>query len=263
MRRVLVATLLLAVSACHSSGKPAATKAPPATATTTTASKAVTTTTTAAQTSGIRTVLSPIGLNIRAQPLKTAPIVRTAAQGTMLTVLGHSADGGGWYQVKGTTVTGWISDNATLSGAGQFGSYTSAVHMLSTLYPATWTYAEAPPVSVVFRAPAAGPTVVMTTAATVAALGRGRAGYIQTKDEPIVVCGVTSDLVTYMQVTTPPTTTPPPGGVPTGHYLAQVNLTLDATHALGINGNLADLSQMPPVRDIINSVSFPFPRCQA
>jgi len=63
---------------------------------------------------------------------------------------------------------------------------------------------------------------------------------VQVKDESVVVCGVTSNLVTFMQVATPPTTTAPPGGVPTGHYLMQVNLPLDASEVQEL---VADLTQ--------------------
>jgi hypothetical protein len=192
-------------------------------------------------------VLSPIGLNVRADASKTAAVLGTAAQGAALTVLSHTDQGGGWYQVKGATVTGWISDSPKLSAPGKFTAYSSDQHQFAALYPEGWTVAEMPPASVVFHPPAGTDTLVATTAATVALLGRGRPGYRQTGDEQVVVCGVTGDLLTFTQA---------------GHYLAQVHLTLDPQHALGIDGNLSDPAQVQRVRDLAYSLTFPFPQCE-
>jgi hypothetical protein len=210
-------------------------------------------------------VLSPIGLNVRAQPAKTAAVLGTAAQGAVLTVLAHTAATGGWFQVKGATVTGWISDSATLSAQGTFGNYLASTGDFGALYPATWTTVAAPPASVVFRAPSGGDTIVVTSAAKVALLGAGRAGYRATGSEEVVVCGVTSYLTRYVMVATPATaatTTPASGGAAPEPNLAQVRITLDPQHALGIDANLTDLSQLQTVRDFVNSVTFPFPQCQ-
>jgi hypothetical protein len=229
----------------------------------------------------VRTVLSPLGLNIRAQASKSAPVVRTAAQGTELTVLAHTDQGGGWFQVKGTTTSGWITDSPKLTAPGKFNAYTQGQNAFGALYPETWTVAEPAPTVVVFRPPSGADTVVVTTAATTAQLVRGRPGYHQSNDEPVVVCGVTSDLFTYTQVTAPPSTkTPPSTGTPPStatpasttapaaaavvaeRYLVQVRLTLDAQHALGIEANLGDTPQIQTVRDFVSSVKFPFPQCQ-
>ncbi|MGH9076237.1 MAG: SH3 domain-containing protein [Acidimicrobiales bacterium] len=305
-------TVAVLAGACGPSGpSPAAGRRPPGTGTTTT----VATTTTLAgqqpgvQTSGVRTVLSPVGLNVRADPSTTAAVVGTAAQGTALTVLGNNATDGGWFKVKGATVTGWISASPTLSAMGEFGVYTSTAHGFGALYPASWSFAEMPPAGVVFGPPGGRQSVVVTAAANVAALGRGRSGYNRTQSEQVVVCGVTSSLVTYVRAgaatgtappaasatpttvpattvpttTTGPTTTtvpntttvPASSGVtssPTSNpgsvaaspltYLAQIRLTLNPTHALGIDANLADLSQLQSVRDFADSVTFPFAQCQ-
>jgi hypothetical protein len=255
--------LLIALSGCSgSSGRhaaplpqPSTTLTTPSTTTATTAPGSQTTTsTTTPQTSGPRTVLSPIGLNVRAQPAKTASVLGTAAQGAVLTVLAHAA---GWFQVKGATVTGWISDSATLSAKGTFGDFLSSTGDFGALYPAGWTTVAAPPASVVFRAPSGGDTIVVTTAATVALLGTGRAGYRATGSEEVVACGVTSYLISFVKVAAPAS-----GGAAPLPNLAQVRLTLDPQHALGIDANLTDLSQLQTVRDFVNSVTFPFPQCQ-
>ena len=155
-RAFLLPAALLVVAGCQGSGKPAV--AP--TTTVTTANASVTTspgggstTTIAIQASGPRTVLSPIGLNVRAQASKTGAVVGTAGQGATLTVLGHTGEGGtGWYQVKGATVTGFITDNPVLSAEGKFKAYSSIPLNFEALYPENWTPTEVPPASVVFRA---------------------------------------------------------------------------------------------------------------
>src|SRR5690348_8396226 len=60
----------------------------------------------APQTTGARTVLAPLGLNLRSSASPTAQVLGTLAQGTLLTVVGYSAESGGWYRVQGTSTTG-------------------------------------------------------------------------------------------------------------------------------------------------------------
>ena len=187
--------------------------------------------------------------------------MRTAAQGALLTVVGQANQGGGWFEVKGPTVTGWINGDPSLSAAGKFAPYTSAQHQLSLLYPDGWTFAELPPASVVFRPLAGADSVVATTAASIDLLGTGRPGYQRTNSQQIVVCGVTGHLDTYVQAAAPPST-PKPGGVVAEHYLLQVNLALDAQHALGLDANLGDTSQFQTFRNFVDSVTFPAPQCR-
>ena len=209
----------------------------------------------------MRTVLSPVGLNIRAEPAKTAAVVRTAAQGAVLTVVGQSAQAKGWYQVKGPTVTGWISNDPSLSAAGQFHLYSSSQHQLSVFYPVGWTFAESTPANVVFRPPVGGDSVVGTTAPSVDGLGRGRAGYRRTNSQQVIVCGVTGTMSSYVQ-SGPPVASPPPAGVVSERYLLQLRLPVDAQHALGLDGNFADPSQLPTFRNFVNSLTFPSPQCR-
>lgn len=79
-------------------------------------------------------MLSPTGLNVRGAPSASGPVVGSAAQGTVLTVLGYTAGGGGWFKVKGATVTGWITAQPSLSAPGEFHTYSSSA--FSALYPA-------------------------------------------------------------------------------------------------------------------------------
>ena len=261
VRRVLIPILALSLSACDSSTRPAASHSTP-TSLKVTAAGSSPSTTAGTQTSGVRTVLSSVGLNIRAQASKSAAVLGTAAQGATLTLLAHTDQDGGWFEVKGATVTGWISDNPTLSAAGKLVSYTSSQPPFGALYPATWTVAKSPPASVVFRSQSGSDTFVVTGAATVTQLGRGRDGYRQTDDEQVVVCGVTTDLVAYTQMSAQSTVPAAPGGVMPEKYLVQVQLTLDAQHALGIDANLTNTSLIQTARDFVDSVTFPSPLCE-
>jgi len=256
------AALVSLLAGCSTSSRPAAVTTATTSVSVSPTTAASASTTAAPQTSGVRTILSPVGLNVRAQASKSAPVLGTAAQGATLTVLGHVDAGDGWYQVKGATVTGFMSDKATLSAPGQFTAYSSTPLQFAALYPQKWTVAEAPPNSVVFHPPAGSDSIVVTTAATTSLLGRGRSGYRQAHDEQIVVCGVTGDLLTFEQANTASTAAAPAGGVVPERYLAQIHLLLDAQHALGIDANLADTSQLQTLRDFANSVSFAFPQCE-
>jgi hypothetical protein len=253
------AALSMGLGACFSSSHPPARTLP----TVTTVVRPTTTTSVpGVQTSGPRTVLSPIGLNVRAAPSKAAKILGTAAEGVVLEVLGHTSQEGGWFKVRGATVTGWISASATLSAPGELSSYTSSAHHFAVLYPRSWTVADTAP-DVVFRAPAADETIVVANAATVAQLGQGRAGYSEIRSEQIVACGITSDLDTYMAATAPPATITAPKAPSPERYLAQIRLTLDPTHALAIDQNFSVLSQLQTLRDFGNSITFTSPLCQA
>jgi len=254
VRGAPVLALALGLSACAPpSGPPAAKHVSTTTSTTVT--------TPAVAASGVRTVLSPIGLNVRSQPSKTAPILRTAGRGAVLTVLARTDGDGGWFEVKGPTVTGWMSSDPTLSASGTFGSYDSTVHQVSLLYPQGWTTAELPPDSVVFRPPSGSDTVVVTTATTIDQIVRGRSGYHQTSSEQVVVCGVTGDLVTFVATGATTTTSLAPGVVAEQNF-SQVRLALDPQHALDLEANYSAVAQLPIFQEIVSSVTFPFPQCQ-
>jgi hypothetical protein len=252
-RRLLIFVLLAPlVGACTSGGQGAHRSS-------STSAPASSSTLPSVQASVKRTVLSPIGLHVRAEPSTSSKVLGTAAQGTVLTTLGHVDTAGGWYQVRGATVTGWISADPTLSAAGEFRTYTSG--LFSALYPATWTTTESPPASVVFRSGTGPENIVVTGGPSVAKLTRGRDGYGESGSTEIVVCGVTSDLVTYQQAgssgTTAPTT--PAATLP---YLAEIRLPVDAQHALGLYGNLSNLGQqLQTFRALADSLVFPSKQC--
>jgi Bacterial SH3 domain len=262
-----LATVIMLVAGCSASSKPTVASTTTATTVPTGGSGAGSAPTVPIQTSGTRTVLSPIGLNVRAQPSTTATILGSAAQGATLTVLGHTGDPPtGWYNVMGATVTGYITDDPTLSAGGKFMAFNSDQDNFSALYPETWTAVQVPPVTVVFRAPSGGDSIVMTTAATVNQLPVAGSGYQQVGSAPsVVVCGITANLITLAQTSgSAPTTAPlttEGGGATAQRYLIQVNLTLDGTHALGMDAALTDLAQLPTVMNVMYSLSFPYPQC--
>ncbi|HLI74701.1 MAG TPA: SH3 domain-containing protein, partial [Acidimicrobiales bacterium] len=86
-------SIALGTTSCSSPGRGPRAERHTGASTTSSSSGAASSTTAAG---GVRTVLSPIGLNIRSQPSSSASVVRTAAQGAVLTVLAHTDQGGGW-----------------------------------------------------------------------------------------------------------------------------------------------------------------------
>jgi hypothetical protein len=226
------------------------TTARPTTSVSTTSAPRPTTTTTrpVSELSGPQTVLSPIGLNVRAGPSKSAKVIATAAQGTVLELLAHTNRAGGWYKVRGPTVTGWISADPGYSAPGRFGVYTTGA--FSVLFPAGWSSSGAPKTGVVFRAPSSAEEVVITTAPSVTKLpsvSQG-AGISENSSQQVVACGVTAYLHSY-------TTSSP------DKYYADVAISLGASNALGLKATLTSLSQMRTVLDFVNSISFPLPVC--
>jgi hypothetical protein len=209
------------------------------------------------QASGPRTVLSPLGINVRARAVRSAPVLGTAAWGNVLTVLGHTTANGGWFEVRGATHTGWISGDPRLSAPGEFLPYTSNV--FAALYPPTWTHKASPvagkpprPAGVVFTSGSGADSISVATATSASQLPRGRTGYGESASRSTVVCGVTSDLVTYTRS----------GATPPQPYLLQLRLTLDAHHAMGFEANLSNLAAPLQVfSNFLASVTFPFPQC--
>jgi hypothetical protein len=203
----------------------------------------------------------------------------------VLTVLGYTGSSGGWFKVKGATLTGWISAQPTLSAPGEFRSFSSS--QFDALYPATWTESALPgstratPTTVraqpksasastvarsnlVFR-PASGPgDIVATSAGTVSQLPQGRTGYGRQTVSQVVVCGTTAGLVVYQQAGAAPATgttsaTSPPESLT---YMAEVRFATDKQHALGFYADLPDLGQTFQIfKEFLASVTFSAPQC--
>ena len=212
-------------------------------------------------TSGVRTVLSPLGLNIRSGPGTTNAAVGTAAQGAVLSVLDHSDQNGGWYKVQGQTVTGWITSDPSLSAAGQFTLYQSSDRGFTALYPQDWTFGEEP-ADVVFHPVAGAQTIVVRGAAHVTDFGaEGGQGFGGSGQETVVVCGVTADLLEYVRGGTAPPT-PAPGTAGPLVQLAQIRLRVDSGHALALDFNYAVPADLVIFRDFFNSMTIQSPQCK-
>ena len=211
--------------------------------------------------SGVRTVLSPLGLNIRQNAAVGSARLGTAAQGAVLQVVGHTDQNGGWYQVQGQTVSGWITGDPSLTAAGQFTQYQSQDRQFSALYPQNWAFAEST-ANVLFHPVDGDQTIVARNGAHVADFGPGgAAGFNPSGQETVIVCGVTAALNEYTHVGAPPPT-PTPGTAGQLALLAQIRLRLDATHALALDFNYRTVADLDVFSAFYNSMTFPFPQCQ-
>ena len=211
---------------------------------------------------GVRTVLAPLGLNLHAQPQLSAQVVGTAAIGTELLVQAYNPADGGWFQVQGQTTTGWIVADPTLSAAGHFTQYSSDARQFSAYYPQSWTFAEQTN-QVVFY-PVDGPqTIVVRNGVHPSDFGPpGASGYAGNGQQTVVVCGVTASLNLYKRAGAA-APSPTPGTASPLALLAQMRLALDPAHALDIDFNYATAADLEPFDDFYNSMTFPFPACEA
>jgi len=211
-----------------------------------------------AQTSGVRTVLAPLGLNLRSAASSSAQLVATVAQGTVLTVTGYSGDGGGWYHVKGDAGTGWITANPLYSSPHHFNVYTSSQRGFSALYLEDWTFSENPG-SVVFRPQSGGgQAIVVQTGATLDALGPpGRDGYTVASTDTAEVYGVTGVLRIYSRTGT--VASPGPDAPPPLAHLAEIRIAIDASRAMRLDFGYDDTGQLSQFADFYSSVAFPAP----
>jgi Bacterial SH3 domain len=246
---------LLLASTFASSGSEAmaattTTTSHPTTSTHPTGTTRATSTTTRASgaTRGPQTVLSPIGVNVHSAPSKSDKVIGSAAQGVALLRLGRTAKNGGWYEVSGATVMGWISADPSLSAPGRFNYYSS--NAFNVLFPAGWTDSGKPATGVVFRSHSSLEVVVVTTSTTVAKLPTvaHTAGVSEYGSQQVVACGVTGYLYSYRTVNP-------------HKFYADAAFSLAAGHALGLKATLTSLSQINKVLDFVNSISFPLAIC--
>jgi hypothetical protein len=193
-------------------------------------------------------VLSPIGLNVRQRPSKSAKIVASAAQGVAFTVFGHAVNDGIWYAVRGESVTGWITGADSLSASGTFVQYQSNPLGFTVLYPTAWTVTPASGL-VVFRGPRNVDTVTFRSSPPSSA-SEGPPGRVLTGTTVVVPCGVTTAQHTYAL---------PSGG---GPLIALVHIPVDAKHDLAIEGVLTGKADLLTFDNFVNSVAFANPQCQ-
>ena len=221
------------------------------------------------QTSGERTVLVQDGLRIHSSASLSAAVEGTAAWGVTLTVVGYNASGGpwpgssspgGWYQVEGSTVTGWIIADPTYTASGVFNSVGFQDKQIDgALFPNDWSYADNPG-EVIFE-PQTGtdlPTLVIRTATTLSALGpAGLTGYPSvSSNSEVVACGYTGTLVKYAAGS----------GVGSVTRLAdfvQFRATLSPSYAIDIEMNYSTADEYAVFENLLSSIRYPFPDCEA
>ena len=215
-----------------------------------------------------RTVLTQLGLNIHSDASLTAPVIGTAAQGATFTVQDFQTGGGGWYKVQGASTTGWISADPTLTAMGVFNPYSSTARGFSALIPQDWTFAEEP-ADVVFRPQSGQQSIAVRSGASSSAMGpEAPPGYVQSSTEQEVVCGYTGQLDYYIAGTAAQPASPTPGASPTSSaqhlaLYAAIRLRFDSMHTIELAFNYTTKDQLTVFADFYNSISFPFPLCQA
>jgi hypothetical protein len=92
--------------------------------------------------SGSVWVLTPVGLNMRAQPDATSDRLATVRQGLQLDVLDHQAGAQTWLKVRGHdsgTVVGWVLDSPDLLIHRSVALHFDPNQGWSTLFPTDWT----------------------------------------------------------------------------------------------------------------------------
>ena len=232
-----------------------------ATATPSATPAAVSPSPTAPAVSSVRTVLAQLGLNIHAQPATTAPVLGVAAQGTTLTVLAQQQSGGGWLQVQGQTVTGWIVADPALTAPGLFTMFNSQQLAFSALYPQNWTFAVAG-TSVEFRPQQGTQTILVRTAPSLSSFSGAPPGYLSSFSQQDVVCGYTGTLVEYELASGSATPSPPAAGITSQPLLADIRLTFDASHAMDLTFEYSSAPDLSVFQDLYNSLVVPYPLCE-
>jgi len=199
-------------------------------------------------------------LNFHASASLSAQRIGSAAQGTSLTVKSFTSSDGGWYEVQGQTLTGWIVADPTLSASGYFQSYSSSSAGFNAMYPQDWTFAQES-ADVLFRPQSGQDTIVVTSGASLSALGPEQlSGYSVKSTTSEVVCGVTGDLNTYAY-SGGASPTPVVGTAPLLANRQVISLQLDGTHFLRLAYNYA-AKPSEAFADFYNSMTFPFPQCE-
>jgi hypothetical protein len=210
-----------------------------------------------------RTVLSPLGLRIHSAPaLGSANVIGNFGQGASFTVLDYQSGGGGWLKVQGRSKVGWIVADPTLTAPGTFNQYGSA-DGVAALYPQTWGFQQES-YGVIFLPQQGTQNMLLQSGPTLESFGpQGLPGYTQSMSGTVVVCGYTGSLDEYAKNASyagaPPTALP----VPRLSLYDEIRIKFDATHAMLIGFNYQNSGQLDVFADLYNSLTFPFPLCEA
>jgi Bacterial SH3 domain len=208
------------------------------------------------------TVLAPLGLKLRDSGSPAGTVLGNLGQGTTVTVVSHSDQDGGWYQVKGETQTGWISDNPAYTSPRHFELYQSDAHGFSALYLDSWSFSEGA-AAVLFRPRSGGyPQITVATGPTLDAMGPpGMAGYSTVEVDPAEVFGITGVLKLSARSGSPAPATP--GQPPVPPLLAELRVTLDAHRAMRLDYLYSTPDELTSFRDFYDSIIVPAPATPA
>ena len=137
-------------------------------------------------------------MNFRTAPSTTASVIQVISQGVTLPIVSETSAGGGWWEVRGSTATGWVTSNPEDTSTASFQTYQSGGSSnWSVLYPAEWQFAQLPSGTIDFNGPG-GESISVTTSATTAQLPPAApSGTTTSGVASVVVYGVTTSLVTF------------------------------------------------------------------
>jgi len=251
----LIAAAAIALGGCGSSSAPGptATARPSATASPSPSASPGT-----VQVGSTLTVIAPLGLKLRDAGSPDGAVLGSLGQGTVVTVVSHGGQNAGWYQVKGETQTGWITDDPTYTSPRHFELYQSDAHGFSALYLNTWAFTEA--AGAVDFTPQSGgyPRITAATGATLDALGpAGMDGYSTVEVDPAEIFGVTGVLKLYTRSGAAPAATP--GQQPPPALLAELRVTFDAKRAMRLDFLYGKADDLRTFRDFFGSIIVPQP----
>lgn len=244
-----------ALAACGSSGSTSttATPRPPATA-----SPSPSPSPGAVEVGSTLTVIAPLGLKLRDAGSSDGAVLGSLGQGTVVTVVSHGGQNSSWYQVKGETQTGWITDSPAFTSPRHFELYQSDAHGFSALYLNTWAFTEGA-AAVSFRPQSGGyPQITAATGPTLDALGAaGMEGYGTVEVDAAEVFGITGVLKLYARSGAAPAATP--GQPPQPPLLAELRVTLDARRAMRLDFLYSQSDELRTFRDFYGSIIVPPP----
>jgi hypothetical protein len=204
------------------------------------------------------TVIAPLGLKLRDAGSSDGAVLGSLGQGTVVTVVSDGGQNDHWYQVKGETQTGWITDDPAYASPRHFELYQSDAHGFSALYLNTWAFTEGAG-AVIFKPQSGGyPQITAATGATLDALGpAGMEGYATVEVDAAEVFGVTGVLKLFSRSGAAPAATP--GQQPPPALLAELRVTLDAKRAMRLDFLYPKADDLRTFRDFYGSIIVPQP----
>lgn len=191
------------------------------------------------------TVLAPDGVNLRSGPTATASVLGIVAQGVTLPILSHTSAGGGWWEVKGSTHTGWMTADPQYTSTASFQTYAAGgTTAWTVLYPSGWQFAQQSTGQLAFTGPG-GQTITVTQGSSTGSLPAAVPSGTATQSVGSVdIYGVTTSLVTF--------------AVPS-QYVAAVAFTASPGVAFLIEAKGPDKSLAAVFSQFLDTFKFPLP----